>query len=446
MAIANPFTMTIYDREMRPQGRIGNPMSCNFTPRFRAQGSGQVYLKATDPVLQKLLEPGARVGVEYRGEHLMSGPVRNPEGPFIAPNGQVLINIQDDWRRLVNTYAWNVPNAPLAPLALDANGQTTRPAGGPVVEGTTDGQVGYYLWPDGSAAAGGVSVDTSEAAVKHLIEVNLGRLPFTPLDVRPDLGRGGNPRAAGVLPNIRFLRLSEAIMPILEWSGLGVKVWQAPGTTEYSVDVWEPRSWSQPISAESGIVRDGRWSLQSPEATRAVVGGPGELAARAFWDGGVDDDLEALYGDVIEVFTDATGATLTWPDGLSEALKVAKYYLLRPEVADNDKSRFRGYLSGAGAQAREKAAPTSGLSLNLSETDAFHFGGPDGYHIGDQVTAGSAGLTFSDRISECTLSLNSSDGLKVTPVVGEKKNEPNRQVARAIVGLATALRQSNASK
>lgn len=458
MAIDNPFRIAVYDGQFRHLCDVTNPLSANFTPRFNAQGSGTIYLSPTDDALAALLQPDARVVVDYLrhgSEHLMSGKVREPRGPFLPrrqKGAQVAVQIQSDWRRLVNTYAWVAPGHPLSPTTITAStspdytAQATYPGGGSDVgaDGTITGQSGYYLWPDGSAAAGFVNITTYEQAIKWIIDTNFGRLPHTPYSIATDLGRGG---AFTEKPGVRFDRLSEVVQELAALSsGLGVSVRQLQGAEEYTVDVWEPQEWAKELTVESGVISDGGWARQYPNGTRPIVGGPGELAARAFYEGAIDTALEDLYADPIEMFVDATGASLEWPDELDEALQVAKYYLLRDDVATIDKTAFTAYLTSAATKARNEAAPTSGVSISLSETESFHYGGTDGIHLGDQVTVTSTeDLTFTDRITECTLSLG-NDGLSVTPVVGEKKDDPDRQIARAIVGLATALRRANTSR
>jgi hypothetical protein len=303
----------------------------------------------------------------------------------------------------------------------------------------------YYVWPDGSTFWGGPSIDTAETAIKHLVGINFNRLG-RPVTIGADLGRGGNARAAAMLPQVRFGSLDTNLESLLEWSGLHLTLRQDPTLPTINLEVGVPAVWPQTLTVESGIILDGTWSTADPEATRTIVGGPDELGARAFW--GINDatGLEAEYGDIIEVFRDATGATRNWPDTIPDFKELAKYYLLRPEVSAADKAIFSTYLDAAGAKALAEGSPTSGLSLELSETEVFHFGGTDGIQLGDTITATSRGLSFTDQITEATLSWDATDGLVVTPRVGTKTDDPDRQLAEAIASLARAQIRLSTSK
>jgi hypothetical protein len=241
--------------------------------------------------------------------------------------------------------------------------------------------------------------------------------------------------------------MEEPVLDLLKWSGLGLTFSQDAANPTINVDVFEPKVWQQPLTVESGIIINGSWSTNDPEATRGVVGGPGDGVDRAFWPMVTATDLESTYRDVVEVFRDATSANITWPPAITDdLLKVAKYFLLRSEVAASDKTEFQSFLNTAGAKGLEEGVPTSGLSLELSETETFHFGGVDGIQLGDTITATSRGLTFTDRITEANLSWDATDGIVVTPRVGTKTDDPDRQLAEAVAALARTQIRLSTSK
>lgn len=448
--ITNPFTCDVYDKARQWVGRITDPVAIDGSVKHNALGGFQFRIKASDPMTEDILTHGARVGITYRGLRLMSGAVRTPSGSLGA-GGDIVFQVQDDWRMLANTIAYVNPLNPLAPTTLEAaanEAQAWLPGGysdaGP--DGTTQGQVGYYLWPDGSAASGGVVVNTAEAAVKHLIRSNLGNRLGLPITVAADLARGGDARAAGMLPPVRMAKVSEAILPLLNWSGMGLSALQHEGSDVIEFDTYQPNIWPAELTVASGIVSAGTWTLGNPNATRSVVGGPGEGVNRAFW--GVSDStgLEAEYGDIIEVFRDATGATLSWPASLTEAYKVAKYFLLRADIPALDKSKFQAYLIAAGRAGLAEGVPTSSVTATLSETDSFHFGGADGVGLGDRITIkADSGALFTDVITEAKFSLT-ADKLTVEPILGTKTDDPARQLADAITRLATAQRKLSTSR
>jgi hypothetical protein len=428
-----PFdTLDVYSKDFEFRQSIATVQSATFTPRHLAQPSAQLVLPDDLSVNEFMLEDGARVICRYKGEHLMSGMLRSTSGQ-LAAGGLITYQLQDDYRWLTNTRAWVRPGSPLAPTSLTAGtdatlGQAvqTGAAGG---NGTTKGQAGYMSWPS--------SVRTTETAVKHLLALNFARLgrPYIPT---PDLGRGGDARAAGMLPQVRMDTLLEYVQPLLEWAGLGIRLWQEPREVGVRADVYEPKLFPQTLTYESGIVDNGTWTTKAPSVTRIITMGPGELAARAFREVR-DTALEQRFGDIIESTTEATGGdALKWPDGLAEDLKVAKYYLLRSDISAELKKAFTDVLDAAGNKALAAGVPTSGVQAPLIETDAFHYGGTDGFHQGDRVKISRGTLSFEDRITECSLTLNTADGLVVKPTVGEVNDSPNRTLARSIVKLARA--------
>jgi hypothetical protein len=443
-----PFEIYAVNSAFRRLQRIGDPNSATFTPRHRGQGSGQLVLDARDSNNEWLLEKGSRLIVRYKGEHLMSGKVRAPAGE-LQEGRSITYQLQDDYRWLANTLAYIRPAGPVAPTNMTAGdpgslGQAWLPAGAVAgASGTVAGQFPYFLWPD--------SITTAEAAVKHVIHANFDRMNRLRPNRRrylatPDQGRGGNARAAGILPQLRLGTLLDAADPLLDWSGLGIRIWQEPfGPQGAYVDVYQPAVRAQALTLESGILQSGKWSLADTSATAGLVGGPGELAARAFREF-VDLEREAEEGDAIEVFREATSAALNWPDSLDDSLKVAKYYVLRAGIPDADKARFLAELDAAGQKSLDEAAPTAGVSATVSETDDFAYGGPRGFHVGDRMkVATSQGMIFEDAVTECTLSIG-SDGFKVTPTIGEKKDDPQAATMRAIVRLARSNSRNQARK
>lgn len=441
----NPFEITIFDKAFTRKGVIGAPVSAEFNLELNSLGTGTVAVRPNDPMREFLDTKGCRFRCVYRSEHLMSGYVENSIGR-LTPEGNIEYTLVDDWSALTRTLAWVVPfesvrsSGELAPVDdLDDAQSWTDAAHDPYLAVGS----GYFLWPDGSAQWGGQTVTSTEYAIKTLIRVNaLDRLA-RPLTILPDLGRGGDPVAADMLPDLRFDPLDEGLATLLEWSGLVLTLRHDGTTATINVEVAEPETWPAELTLESGVIADGEWDLTGPGATRVVVGGPGEGNARAFW--GVNDatGLESLYGQIIEVFRDAAGYTLDWSDLIAEENQVAKYFML--EASSGDAARFERYLDTEGRKALKDGRPTSGLSLSLSETDQFHFHGSDGIHLGDQVTVRLNGVPFTERIRGAVLRFDTTE-FAVTPRVGDRVENPSTALARAIGKLAAAQRRLSASK
>lgn len=452
MSSGNPFTITVFDKHLQRVGWVGDPSSLSGSIRFNSLGNMQLILKGGDPMIEPLMEKGARVTIDYRGKRLDSFKVRNPNGSF-QPNTPVTFQLQGDWRMLRNTLAWVASNHPLMPTHLYPGndpyylGQSTYPGGGADVNpqpGNTSGQFGYFLWPNGSPATGGVNIRFAESAVKWVTGSNLHRVG-QPVIFGDDLERGGDIAAAGALPQLRFPTLEEAVQPILDWSGLGLRLVHEHDEDDLiTVDVYEPNVWPAKLTFESQIIRDGSWSIADPNVTRGVLGGPGEDVARAFWEVLDTTGLEDDYGDVIEAWGDSTGANIQWPDSVPDILQVAKYYFVRPEVSSGDKAMLQGYFTQAANKMLAGGVPSARASVVLGETESFHFGGTDGIQLGDQVTVVTpTGLEITDRVREVAFKYAVGNGLEVTPIIGEAitGQDPIRQLAAAVAKLAAAQRR-----
>lgn len=425
----NPFTVTIYSKGLAFQQTLGSAISYSFTPRWTL-GTGEIITRATDPANSLLGQKGARFVALYRGEVLMSGFVQQQQGSVLK-TGTKTWNLYDDRYVLSFTRAWVRPGGNLAATSLSDPAQQVPAAAGHA-DGLADGS-GYYAWP--------AAVTAAETAVKRVIADNLARFGSNvaqgKIAVQPDQGRGGDARAAGKLPQLRFDPLHDGLLDLLEWANLGLRVWQDGSSLK--LDVWQPKTWTQTIGTAAKIVTDGTYQVSIPTLTRLVIGGPGEDAARVFAAAADSTGLEDAYGIAVEGFIDATGATLHWPNGLDESLQVAAYYLQRGDVTDTDKQALRTYLVQAASAALAAGLPTAGLDISLSETDSFHYGGPDGYHVGDRITVQiDGGPSITQRITETTLTYT-TDGLSVTPKVGEISNDATEQLATAVAGIATTV-------
>jgi hypothetical protein len=424
----------VYDKSGGWVGNIGAPESVKGSVLQHAPGSFQLALRENEPYLDAVMTPGARVAIDLRGAPLFSG-MRRPISGGLVVGDSPTCTIQGDRRLLDNHLALVVPGGPLAPTATSGAGRFGQAAQvddlGPA--GTVVGQGGYMQWPS--------SLSSAESLVKWLLSQNLVR-SREPVVIATDQGRGGNARAAGVLPQVRMDKLSEAIQPLLDWSGLTLTALR-DRSGMVVVDVRESFAWPAAFTVESGVVVDGSWSITPPSATRIILGGPGQDAARAFWQVNDATGLEDEYGDSIEVFKDATGATLTWPQSLDQSLQVAKYYLLRSDVSEGNKALFRSYLDEAARGALADGAPLTSIAAELAETDQFHYGGAQGVLLGDELTVTAAsGVDFHDVVTEAAISYTASEGLTVDTKLGDLTDNPDRKQARLIARLFAAQRRA----
>ena len=262
----------------------------------------------------------------------------------------------------------------------------------------------WSAWPKPAAALTGQDVayrtitGPAETVVKTVLAETAARLGY-PLIVAPDLGRG----AAGTY-TFRFHPLYDRLFPMVDQAGIGITVRQGLGGLV--VDCVEQRVYPHKLTMGGGTVVGGTYSLRAPTATRVVVGGQGEGVERQF-KGFVDTAREVACGRIIEVFRDARDS----------------------ESADIYTERA--------AETLAEGAPMSSLSLVLSETKHFRYGG-EGLRIGDIVRADANGVTIMDTLREVQLNFG-KDGDVATPILGERNDDPDVGLAKQI----RALRRGN---
>lgn len=266
----------------------------------------------------------------------------------------------------------------------------------------------WLAWPKPSAAVTAQDVEyrtitgPAETVVKTVMAENALRLGF-PLTVAPDEGRG----VVGTY-TFRFHPAFDRLFPAVDQAGIGVTVKHSG--SGLLLDCYEPRNYPHLLSPESGTVIGGTYSLAAPTATRVVIGGAGEGTARdfrTFSDGGREVD----WTDVIEVMKDAR-------DSGSGDIYAAR--------AD---------------EVLTEGAPMAGLSLDLTETEHFRYGGK-GLRVGDLVTALVNEQPYADTLREVRLSWDKKDGDVATPVIGERSDDTDTQLAKSI----RALKRDNSDR
>lgn len=461
----------VYDVNLRWRGTVGNPVSASFTQRYLAMGSGEITVEATDPILEYLLAPGARVRAAYEGRTefdgsplaisrhsgpaLLSGPVRDPRGSFL-PGGNITVSVSDDWRVLRNTLARVVDGGTLKASSLTDAAQGAIVDAGIRASGTTAGLSGSFDW--GRVLDMG-STQTASAAALQLIRDPLARVAAATGRTIASTSYGDSPAGQdvrAVLPRVRFGTLEDYVAPLLSAYGVGLTVTQTGGVfgpSYLEAATYHPVTWPRVFTPETGILLGGEWGLSYPVVSDVIVGGPGEEAARAFR-GFADPAVRAAYGEVVEVFREATGAAIEWPEALAEAQRVAMYYHLRPEVASAAKVTFEAELKAAALGVIDEGRATASVSLEIAESPAFRFTGspigrptPGFFATGDIMTvapsesSAASGLKFTERITEVTVGLSRSKGLTVTPQLGARSNDPDVALSRAVRTLADAARR-----
>jgi hypothetical protein len=408
----------LFDKNRRPAGTAGGMVYLSTVLGFNQADTGEVQMLVDDSANQRMAKPGARWVLEHGGR-LRSGRIIQPKWD-ISPAGLVTYQLRGDWSLLDETQAWVVPENPISPRQLGEIAQAVQV--GIPVPNTVAGQSGYFAWNP--------ELTTAEAALKDIIGRNFARLG-RPVHIRDDQGRGGDPR--GYLPEVRFGTLADAIRPILEASGLGVRIWQELAGGPLQLDVWEPRTHRRKLTFKSGALAGGTAGLGYPDFTRLVLMGAGDLAARAF-DVIANEDLEAEIGHVIEGSHDSTGGDMKWPEGVPDEEQIPAWYRNRTDV---DAAAYQRYLDSEGEKALAEAAAKNELELTLTESPSFSFA-EGGYDVGDFLGITAGGLPWQDRVTTVSLSRASNGAGSIKPALA---NQPPAAADPALFRAYVRIRQ-----
>lgn len=374
--MANPFQISVTDKAFGNLRTIGNPIQVTAVPRHNQQPTASVVLPLTHSAVPLLMAAGARMEIGYLGHPLVGGIVKTVQGDSLNGASTLTVQVEDDYRLITRILAWPVPTA-----ALTAQTVEYRTITGP-----------------------------AETVMKTVIGENATRLGL-PVTVAADLGRG-----ATITTTFRFHPIADRIMPMFDAAGVGLSVVRVG--SGFLVDCYTPRVYPTTLTEASRVVRSWSWTSTGPGATRIVAGGKGDGVARAFR-GIVNTGLESTYGDVGEMFTDAT---------------------------DLDTA---AQLDDRGTQTLLTKAPLAGLSVSLAESGSFRYdptGSSASVRVGDQISMQvGPGIVVTDVLREATLSYNITSGLTVTPTVGVSPNTDD-QILRALVAHGTAIRNAATGK
>jgi hypothetical protein len=303
--VTAPFDLRVYSKAFGLTGLVNAPLEVTATMRHNAIGSLDLTLASDDPKCALLEADGARVVALYRGEHLISGPVRGARGSGSMMSGTFTFTVEDDKRLLWRMLGWVNPTGTLAQQgAVTAYRKVTGPA---------------------------------ETVFKTLVAENATRLAL-PVTVAATQGRG-----TSITVQVRMHTLAERLLPAIETpGGIGFTVTQSGAGLV--VDCYTPRVYPRQLTELGGVIRNWDYSRTGHTATRTVVGGQGEGTAREFLQV-VGTALEASSGDIVETFTDArdTAVTAEQTERGTEALaEGAPTTGFKVELAETETFRYGG--------------------------------------------------------------------------------------------------------
>ena len=263
------FRTDIYDNEFKWQAPLGGVKKLEGTIRANAISDMQITVAKNHKRAGLLAEPGARIRTKFRGEHLISGPIRQRAGGM---NADLVFDVQSDWRILHNFLGYVNP--------------AERVTNGPLVRQGED--TAYYT----------IGRKPAETVLKDAVRKNVVERRGYGLTVAADRARGKVMEAT-----FRMHPLYDRLFPAVQDAGLVVTVEQNDAGA-LVLDCYEPQPYPNVLTEGSRVIQKWDFNGTAPEATSGALGAQGQGELREFL-AFRDSAREALWGDVIEVFKDA---------------------------------------------------------------------------------------------------------------------------------------------
>ena len=355
----------VRDSTLKRVGQIPNEYLNGFTMvlRYNTISTWTLSMPTDHPMIEALKQPGAGIIVTFQSTVLLSGPstwtqtIQTKDNP----GGTTQVTGLDDSVLLRDRLAYPTP------ATADVTLQTTP-----------------YDIRTGAA----------EDVIKGYVNANLG--PGAPvarrqagLTVEASLGR-----RATVKGSARFDVLYELLQQLADASinagtAIGFDIVQQGSGLVFQCYLPTDRSKTVRLDIANNLLTETTYSLAQPVMTRAIVGGQGDGAARAFVErtSTISTAAEASWGRRIEKFVDAR-------DGAdSTALATAGDAVL-----------------GTDGKAQITA------SVRPSDDQAMLFG--KDWFLGDTVTVVVGSFELAAVVTELALSVN-EDGVRLYGTVGE---------------------------
>lgn len=480
----NPFSITVYDKSGTRIGWLDAPISQTWHLRHNQQSNGEIVVQHGSHQDTLLSGPGKRVSVAYKGDVILTGPARARRAEGAGPKRQARYQIQDDFRILGNVLLWANPYQPIWNQRGGVNGTGTHyrrsgPAETVLKNGIADNHGGRLGVTFSSLSSGGKGATISYRARFVTITEELLALADKAgvgIRVRRNTNSSGRPLLVTVYEGKTWpIPLSEESGTLLSAS------WELEGPTCTRVviggafadhereffDLVNPvieDEWGDVIEkfVDAGSI-SGDYvkafndhalaveKLRETQASRATAARDLSFKERALRiANAVRLRYLASYQDhpdipkVVEVYNEAVSRYNTALAERDAALTTLANTGGSTTTAAQAEQAARTALYAAYESYREdilelattelaKGVATSGFSLNLAEGEVFRYGGTDGFQVGDKVTIEvTPGKFVTDVLRQATLSLSSSGGFTVTPVVGERSGDPMSKIAKLV--------------
>ena len=219
-----------------------------------------------------------------------------------------------------------------------------------------------------------------------------------------------DPAGATVTINSRFQPLGDAVAEMAAAARLAVRVIQAADSANLNLEIREPADLRDALTFSElrGNLESYSYRLAAPKASRVVVGGQGEGAARHFVERS-STTAEAEWSRRVEVFRDAR---------------------------DTDDTTT---LQQRGDETLAADAATAGLAIVPVDTPGARFG--IDYQLGDIVSVVAHTSQWAEYISEVRITVD-ADGTTIRPSVGSAElADTSVRLYRRVRDIATRTSQ-----
>lgn len=328
--------------------------------RFNKVGSWKVVLPVGHVLAEELKQPGAGLVISNSSGVILSGPttavVTNQSTEDVT--GTYTITGVDDSVLLSERLAYPTPST--ADVTLQTSAYDVR-------------------------------TGVAETVMKQYVDVNIG--PGAPsvrkiaaLTVQATAGLGSS-----VTAQARFQPLQELFEGLADVAGLGFTIEQSGSNLQFQVYAPNDRSAYVRLDLDNGRLTKSEYSYSQPKATRAIVGGSGDLTSRTFLERTTSVSLasEVTWGRRIEVFNDQRST--------SETAKLQQY---GDELLATDGKTL--------------------ISVSISPTDdqSMLFG--TDWNLGDKVTCVVGTAELIAVVTEIGI-LVTDEGVRIGATVGEPR-------------------------
>lgn len=394
MADDPPLRLTVYDKDYVRRGVVPLVTEASCTIRRNAPGEASFTVDADHPRVADLTANGARVVVSYRAVDeyvpLFSGTVTDRTGN--APDGTTArtYTVSDDWDDIFNgVVAWPVPAA-----GIDSQGDES-----------------VFFTKTGAA----------ETVLKEIVAPNVSR-QGVPLTIPATTGAGSS-----VTVSCRFHSLAEKLFPTVDNAGVVAQVVQVGD--ERTLLCRAPDTLSRVITEGSGQIVDYDFQLIPPTATRVIVatGGSDSSTQRAF------REYVSLTDGTVKLLSAVTGSDVTleqeWGRSLCSFTEVS-----------GDEGSLSDLMLQTAKETLDEGAPTASLAVTLQDTPQWRYG--VSYQLGDRVRVQLQNAPeISDFVREVSFEWTASDGLVVSPVVGDwSDTSADAALVKAVTSMGRVLR------